>query len=216
MRVGFRMQSWPLRRSTIRDVETLLAAHAERPNVRGIRHIVNWHSEPKRTYTARDLTKDEAWQAGFALLGKYGLSFDLQAYPGQFAGLAPLIARHPGTQVIINHAGMMVGPTGADAWRRGMKALAALHNVAVKISGMGFAFRPWSIDQARAYVLETIDLFGPERAMFASDFPTDKLFGSFDQHLDAYNAITAGFGADERKAMFAGNANRLYRLGLAL
>ena len=197
-------------------VEALLAAHAERRSVRGIRHIVNWHSDPFRTYTPRDVTGDEAWATGFALLGKYGLSFDLQAYPGQFPGLAPLLERHPEVPVMINHAGMMVGESGRDEWRTGMRALAAIPHVAVKISGIGFAFRPWTIEQMRVYVLETIELFGTDRAMFASDFPTDKLFGGFDQHLDAYNAVVADFSDDERRALFAGNANRLYRLGLTL
>jgi predicted TIM-barrel fold metal-dependent hydrolase len=197
-------------------VESLLAAHAERRSVRGIRHIVNWHPDPSRTYTPRDVTGDEAWAAGFALLGKYSLSFDLQAYPGQFPGLAPLIAKHPEVPVMINHAGMMVGETGREEWRTGMRALAAIPHVSVKISGIGFAFRPWTIEQIRSYVLETIELFGTDRAMFASDFPTDKLFGGFDQHLDAYNAIVADFSDDERRALFAGNANRLYRLGLTL
>jgi len=198
------------------EVEALLAAHAERRSVRGIRHIVNWHPDPARTYTPRDMTGDEAWAAGFALLGKYGLSFDLQAYPGQFAGLAPLLERHPDVPVMINHAGMMVGKSGREEWRAGMRALAAIPHVSVKISGIGFAFRPWTIEQMRSYVLETIELFGTDRAMFASDFPTDKLFGGFDQHLDAYNAIVADFSDDERRALFAGNANRLYRLGLTL
>lgn len=197
-------------------VESLLAAHAERRSVRGIRHIVNWHPDPSRTYTPRDVTGDEAWAAGFALLGKYSLSFDLQAYPGQFPGLAPLIAKHPEVPVMINHAGMMVGETGREEWRTGMRALAAIPHVSVKISGIGFAFRPWTIEQIRSYVLETIELFGTDRAMFASDFPTDKLFGGFDQHLDAYSAIVADFSDDERRALFAGNANRLYRLGLTL
>lgn len=197
-------------------VESLVAAHAERRSVRGIRHIVNWHPDPSRTYTPRDVTGDEAWAAGFALLGKYSLSFDLQAYPGQFPGLAPLIAKHPEVPVMINHAGMMVGETGREEWRTGMRALAAIPHVSVKNSGIGFAFRPWTIEQIRSYVLETIELFGTDRAMFASDFPTDKLFGGFDQHLDAYNAIVADFSDDERRALFAGNANRLYRLGLTL
>jgi predicted TIM-barrel fold metal-dependent hydrolase len=198
------------------NVETLLAAHAERRSVRGIRHIVNWHPDPVRTYTPRDVTGDAGWAAGFALLGKYGLSFDLQTYPGQLAGLAPLLERHPEVPVMINHAGMMVGESGREEWRAGMRALAAIPHVAVKVSGIGFAFRPWTIEQMRSYVLEAIDLFGTDRAMFASDFPTDKLFGGFDQHLDAYNAIVADFTDDERRALFAGNASRLYRLGLKL
>ncbi len=195
------------------DVDALLAAHARHPNVRGIRHIVNWHADPRRTYSARDVTQDEAWQRGYALLAKHGLSFDLQAYPGQFPGLARLIERHPEVQVVINHTGMAV-PGEWEEWRAGMKALAALPNVATKLSGMGFTHRPWSIDQARPYVLEAIELFGADRAMFASDFPTDKLFDSFARHLDAYGEIVAGFAEDERRALFARNANRTYRLGL--
>ncbi|KQN25677.1 amidohydrolase [Sphingomonas sp. Leaf33] len=197
------------------DVERLLAAHAARPNVRGIRHIVNWHADQRRTYTPRDVTRDHAWARGFALLGKYGLSFDLQAYPGQFAHLADIIARHPETQVIVNHTGMAV-PQEWDVWRSGMRALGRLPNVATKLSGMGFTHRPWSLPQARAYVLEAIDIFGPARAMVASDFPTDKLFGSFARHLEAYDAITADFAAADRRALFAGTANRLYRLTLDL
>lgn len=197
------------------NVDALLAAHAAHPAVRGIRHIVNWHPDPRRSYTPRDVTQDAAWARGFASLGRHGLSFDLQAYPNQFEGLARLIARHPETQVILNHGGMAV-PTEWAAWRAGMRMLARLPNVAIKISGMGFTHRPWAPEQIRPYVLEAIELFGADRAMFASDFPTDRLFGSFAAHLDAYAAITAAFSVGERRALFAGNANRLYRLGLAL
>lgn len=200
------------------QVENLLAAHVEHANVRGIRHIINWHPDPARSYSPADVTTTSAWMRGFGLLKKFDLSFDLQAYPGQFAHLAALIAKHPETQVILNHTGMAL-PGDADGWgewRRGMAAFAALPNVAVKISGMGFTWRPWDAEQARPYVLETIALFGTERAMFASNFPTDKLFGSFDRHFDAYDGITTDFSADERAALFGGTANRIYRLGIDL
>jgi predicted TIM-barrel fold metal-dependent hydrolase len=197
------------------DVESLLAAHAAHENVRGIRHIVNWHADPRRTYSPRDVTQNEAWQRGFALLGAYQLSFDLQAYPGQFPALAKLIARHPEVQVIVNHSGMAV-PGEWDEWRSGMTALAALPNVATKLSGMGFTHRPWRLDQIRPYLLEAIELFGTDRAMFASDFPTDKLFGSFAGHLDAYADVTSDFGEHERRALWGRNADRIYRLGLGI
>ncbi len=197
------------------QVNTVLAAHAAHPNVRGIRHIVNWHADPRRTYTPRDVTRDEAWGRGYARLAAHGLSFDLQAYPGQFAGLAALIERHPETPVMINHMGMCV-PGEEAAWRDGLATLARLPHVAVKLSGIGFTYRPWTREQARGLVLTAIDLFGTDRAMVASDFPTDKLFGSFATTLGAYAAITADFTDAERRALFAGNANRLYRLGLTL
>jgi predicted TIM-barrel fold metal-dependent hydrolase len=195
-------------------VEPLLEAHAAHRNVRGIRHIVNWHPDPRRTYTPRDVTRDEAWQRGFALLGKYGLSFDLQAYANQFSALAELIGRHPEIQVVINHAGMPVDTDseGRALWTDGMSALAALPNLAVKISGLGFVHRPWTVELIRPYVLDTIDMFGTDRAMFASDFPTDKLFGTFDATLGAYAGIVAGFSGDEQRALFGRNAARIYRL----
>ncbi len=199
-------------------VEALLAAHADHGRVRGIRHIVNWHADPRRTYSPRDVTGDPDWARGFALLAKYGLSFDLQAYPGQFPALATLLARHPDTPVIVNHLGMPVvdDADGRAAWRTGMAALAALPQVAVKLSGFGFVQRRWTTDDARPWVLETIDLFGPDRCLVASDFPTDRLFGTFDATLDAHAAIIAGFSDDERRAMWGRNADRVYRLGLGI
>lgn len=198
------------------QVDSLLAAHAARPNVRGIRHIVNWHPDPRLTYTPRDVTRDEAWARGFALLGRHGLSFDLQAYPGQFAGLALLIERHPETPVIINHAGMGVDldRDGIAEWRSGMKALAALPNVAVKLSGLGFVWRPYDVAGARARVRETIDIFGADRALAASDCPTDLLFADFDTTLGAIADAIADFSEDERRAVWGRNASRIYRLAL--
>jgi predicted TIM-barrel fold metal-dependent hydrolase len=195
-----------------------LAAHAASGRLRGIRHIVNWHRDPRRTYTPRDVTGDAAWAAGLARLAARGLSFDLQCYPAQMPGLARLVARHPDVPVAIDHLGMPVpgDPDGAAAWRAGMAALAALPNTAVKISGVGFAQRPWTAADARPWVLAAIDLFGPDRCMVASDFPTDRLFGSFDWTLDAYAEIVGGLSPDERRAIWGGTANRFYRLGLDL
>lgn len=200
------------------DADALLAAQAAHPRVKGIRHIVNWHPSPKRTYGPADLTVDPVWQAGYGLLAKYGLSFDLQCYPGQMPGLVPLIERHPDIPVIINHMGMPVltDADGLEDWRKGLKALAALPHVAIKLSGMGFIRRDWTKDNIEPLVLETIGLFGVERCAFASDTPTDKLFGTIDRYMEAYHAIVADFSEEDRHALFGGNANRLYQLGLNL
>jgi len=193
------------------DVERLLAAHAEHRNVRGIRHIINWHSDPKRTYTPRNLLDDDAFARGYALLGKYSLSFDLQIYPNQMQQAAALAARHPEVPVILNHMGM---PVDADLteWRAGLKALAALPHAAVKISGMGFVDLQWTMASMRPLILQVIETFGPQRCAFASDFPTDKLFNSYGKALDVYDDITKDFSADERDALFAGTAERIYKI----
>lgn len=193
-------------------LEQRLSAYAARSAVRGIRHIVNWHADSRRSYIPRDVTTDAAWQHGLSLLSQYDLSFDLQAYPAQFSALAQAIARHPDLSVIVNHAGM--GVDDHASWRAGMTALAALPNVSVKLSGMGFAFGGPAGEAPRRRVLDTIDLFGTDRAMIASDFPTDRLFAGFDATLGALAEAVADFSEDERRALFARNANRIYRLGL--
>lgn len=193
------------------EVESLLAAHVESPNVRGIRHLLNWHPDPKRTYTPRDLLAGDAFARGYSLLAKYGLSFDLQIYPGQMARAAALAARHPDVPVILNHMGM---PIDADrsVWRQGLEKLAELPHAVVKISGFGFVDRHWTTEGMRPLVLDLIDHFGTGRVMFASDFPTDRLWNSFGQAMAAYDDITQDFSADERAALFAGNAERIYRI----
>jgi predicted TIM-barrel fold metal-dependent hydrolase len=198
------------------DVDAVLAGHAGHSRVRGIRQIVNWHEDPRRSYGPADVTLDPAWARGFARLAAHGLSFDLQCYPAQMPRIADILARHPDTPVMVNHMGMPVlsDADGIGAWRTGMRTLAALPHVAVKISGLGFIRRDWSAENVGDLILETIATFGTERAMFASDVPTDKLFGTPDDHLDTYARLVARFPEAERRAMFAGNANRLYRLGL--
>jgi predicted TIM-barrel fold metal-dependent hydrolase len=196
------------------NAEALLAEHASNRNVRGVRQILNWHVDPAKTYTPRDLLVDGDWHKGFALLRKYGLCFDLQIYPSQMPEAARLASRHPDTPVILNHGGMPADrdAAGLQAWRSGMTALARQPNVAVKISGLAMLDWRWTVDSIRPFVLPTLELFGPERCMFASNFPVDRLFGSFAQTYAAYQTLVAGCSADEKRKLFGTNAERIYRI----
>jgi predicted TIM-barrel fold metal-dependent hydrolase len=93
-----------------------------------------------------------------------------------------------------------------------MRKLAACANVAVKISGLAMFDHQWTVESLRPYVLETIDAFGVERAMFASNFPVDRLFGSYEALWNAYASIVGGVSEAERDALFVRNAERLYRI----
>jgi len=199
---------------TAPDIDDRLAAQAVHGRVRGIRQIVNWHPDPARTYSAADVTCTPEWARGFAALARHGLSFDLQCYPGQMPALAALFARHSDVAVMVNHLGMPVltDPDGLADWRAGMRALAALPQVAVKLSGLGFARRDWDLGLAVPLLREAIDLFGPDRCMAASDFPTDRLFAPLDACLGALAEAVSPCSEDERRAIWGGNAIRLYRL----
>jgi predicted TIM-barrel fold metal-dependent hydrolase len=197
------------------DIGRLLEAHAAFRNVRGIRHIVNWHHDPAKTFVARpDLLTDSAWLGGFRLLKQHGLSFDLQLYPSQMHDGARLAQAHPDTLIVLNHAGMPVDrdEDGMAQWRAGMRQLASAPNVVAKISGLGMTDWHWTADTIRSFVLETIDIFGVERCMFASNFPVDKLYSSFNKLYEAFDRITAEFSAKERRQLFCDNAARCYRL----
>ncbi|MDF0506465.1 amidohydrolase family protein [Burkholderia cenocepacia] len=197
------------------DVEATLAGHAEFANVRGIRQILNVHGNPLYAYVQRHYLRDPVWQKNFGLLAQHGLSFDLQLYPSQMDEAAQLARMYPHIQIVLNHAGMFVdrdSPAGYRAWREGLKTLAACPNVAVKVSGLAMFDHHWTVESLRPYVLETLDTFGIERAMFASNFPVDRLFGSYDALWQAYARIVAGASDDERRQLFVTNAERIYRI----
>jgi len=197
------------------DIEKILAGQAEYKNVRGIRHIVCWHRDPVKSYGCRpNLLSDSQWRRGFALLQKFGFSFDLQLYPLQMAEGVDLARSYPETLIILDHAGMPVDrdEEGIRTWREGLGGFAATPNVAVKISGLGAFDWRWTVDSLRPFVLETIDTFGIDRCMFASNFPVDKLYSDFDTLYGAFHSITRDFSPDEQRRLFHDNAERYYRL----
>ncbi len=197
------------------DIEAVLDAHMACPNLRGIRQIVNWHPDPDKTYIQTPgLMEAAAWRNGFAALAPRGLSFDLQCYPGQFDQALRLADAFPATSIILNHAGMPVDRSaeGFAQWRAGLAALAKRPNVSVKISGLGMLDWSWTVDSLRPYVLATLDCFGPGRAMFASNFPVDRLYSSADALYAAFHDLVADFSDHDRKALFHDTACRVYRL----
>lgn len=197
------------------NVEAVLAAHAAFPNTRGIRQILNVHANPLYDYVGRHYMREPVWRRNFGLLRKYRLSFDLQLYPSQMSEAVELARENPHTPFIVNHAGMFVdrdSVQGWHAWREGLRALAACDNVSVKISGLAMFDHEWTVDSLRPYVLETIDAFGTDRAMFASNFPVDRLFASYHRLWSAYAAIVNGASDAEKEALFRRNAERVYRI----
>jgi predicted TIM-barrel fold metal-dependent hydrolase len=190
-------------------VDALLDTHARSTNLRGIRQILN-PDQCERD----DLLTNSAWRAGYGRLARHGLSFDLQALPHQMADAAAVARLQPDVPMIVNHTGMPRdrSPVGMDAWRRGLAGLAQIPHVSIKISGFAMWDPQWSPDNIRPLVLETIEIFGTERCMFASNFPVDKRHATYDGLFDAFEAITSDFSAAERQLLFRTNAERIYRI----
>jgi predicted TIM-barrel fold metal-dependent hydrolase len=81
-----------------------------------------------------------------------------------------------------------------------------------KISGLAMLDNAWTTESIRPLVLESIEAFGSDRAMFASNFPVDKQYSSFVAVWSAFDAITAGFSEAERAGLFRENARKYYRI----
>jgi predicted TIM-barrel fold metal-dependent hydrolase len=197
------------------DVEKTLEGHAAASKrMRGIRQVLNRHPNPVLNRAARDFLSDETWQQNLGLLKKHGWSFDVQVYYQQMPAVAALARRYPDLQFILDHAGMPAerDAAGIEGWRKGMQLVAQCPNVAVKLCGYGMVDTKWTVGSIRPFVLQPIEWFGPQRAMFGSNFPVDRLMATYERLWAAYREITAGFPAAEKQMLFSGTAERIYRL----
>jgi predicted TIM-barrel fold metal-dependent hydrolase len=199
------------------DAPEVLAQHGASSIVRGIRHKPRAAVAPDQVERgAAGSMGDPAFRRGYALLASSDLSYDLQTPWWHLAEARELADAFPETRLILNHTGLPAdrSEAGLAGWRKAMTMLSGAPNAVVKISGLGIRGRPWSAADNRDIVLATIDIFGPDRVMFASNFPVDSLVGRFETIFAGFLDITSGFSHDERDAMFHGNAVRHYRIPL--
>jgi len=198
------------------DVRPALDRLARYPLMRGIRMQLHWHENAQYRFAASpDLTNDPTFRRNFSALADYGFSFDLQVFSGQMAGAARLAADFPATTLILQHAGMPenLSKRGREEWRGGMELLAARPNVVAKLSGLGTFIHRNDPAHIAAIVRETVALFGPNRCLYGSNFPIEKLWTRYDALLDAYRAALAADPEEQKRAMLHDNAARVYRLG---
>lgn len=194
------------------DAAAVLEAHAAQPFVRSVRHKPRANTQPSDGMPGG--MTDAKWRAGFSRLAPLGLRFDLQTPWWHLAEAARLAADFPSTPIILNHTGLPADRTdqGIASWRDAMAQLAGCPNVAVKISGLGQPGLPWTVSANHAIVLTTIDLFGVDRCMFASNFPVDRICADFGTIYRGFQAIVADFTMAEQDALFADNARRIYAI----
>lgn len=184
-------------------VEEVLAGHARFDFVRGIRQ------KP-----APGQMLDDGWRRGFALLDRYGLSYDLQAPFEQLAEAADLARAFPQTTVVVNHTGLPAdrSAAGLKAWRRALERVAAEPNVALKISGLGRHDHSWALQANARVVRDAVAIVGVDRCMFASNFPVDSLCASYDTLVTTFARGIAALSEAERVALWHDNAIRIYRM----
>lgn len=204
---------------------------------RGIRYATAWDASPEvrkaHTNPPPGLLGDPAFRAGLACLPRFGLSFDAWLYHTQFGELTDLARVFPELPIVLNHMGgpLGIGPYAGRReqvfaeWRRGLEDLARCPNVSVKLGGRtltmsGFGWHkrdapPGSAELAEAmgpYYRACIDLFGPARCMFESDFPVDRASCSYAVLWNAFKRLSREYSAADRSALLCDTAVRVYRL----
>lgn len=227
------------RGAAVREVlEAHLAAGGGR--YRGVRAAGIGHDErlpklSKAIHSAPGTMADPLFREGFAQLAPLGLSCDVFLFEPQIAELAGLARAFPETQIVLNHLGMPTGLGGFRGnfaerfphWRAAIRDVAQYPNLAIKLGGLGNAMcgfpnagRPDTMGSQelaeawRPYIETCIEAFGPERGMFESNFPVDGVTAHYPVIWNAFKRIASAASLDEKAALFAGNARRIYRLDL--
>jgi predicted TIM-barrel fold metal-dependent hydrolase len=199
------------------NAEEVIAGQARFPLVRGIRSKPVTSLAPDRmTPGAPGTMQDEAWLRGFALLEKYGFSWDLRVPAWHLPEAAAVARAFPATPIVLNHTGLPWdrSEAGLARWRGWMEQIAAQPNVHLKVSEFGLKDQPWDYEQNRRIVLDAIAIFGIERCMFATNFPVAGLRIDYDTLVRSVARMVAPFPAEHRERFFWRNADSFYRLGI--
>jgi predicted TIM-barrel fold metal-dependent hydrolase len=203
---------------------------------RGVRHSGNWDADPiiGNGASGPDIYRRDDFRAGLARLSALGLSLDAWVFFTQLRDVIDLARAFPATNIIIGHVGGVLGygPYAGRrdeifaTWKASVTELAKSPNVTMKLGGMMMraalydyraAERPITSEGLagawRPYIETCIELFGPNRCMFESNFPVEKMGIGWAGLWNAFKRIAAGASPDEKRALFHGTAQRVYRLG---
>ncbi len=213
----------------------LEALQAASPNrFRGIRHNVTWNTDPSwDNRETQGILANSQFREGARVLARMGLSLDMmQAFP-QMPEIADFAKAVPDLTIILNHIGGL-SRTGIYAnkddevipvWEEGIAAVAACPNVVVKLGGLGmprigFGWHGREVPIGSEELAEAmspwltycIEQFGPNRCMFESNFPPDKVSFSYNVMYNAFKIMSGSYSSTERAAMLHDTAVRVYRI----
>jgi predicted TIM-barrel fold metal-dependent hydrolase len=135
-------------------------------------------------------------------------------FASQMDGAAELAAGTPKVTFVLQHAGMLedASAAGLAEWRNGMRRLAACPNVVSKLSGLGTFIHKNDPDHIATIVRETVELFGPDRCLFGSNFPVEKLWSRYSNLVGAYRDALKPLGEKASQAALHDTAATVYRL----
>jgi L-fuconolactonase len=181
----------------------------------GIRHQV--HDEPDPAWLRRaDVRR------GIAAVGAAGLAYELLVRTRELPAAVDTALALPHVRFILDHLAKPPIAAGGDAlaaWAHALRLLAALPNVAAKVSGLVTEadWSSWAVDDLAGPVRVALEAFGPERLLFGSDWPVCLVAAPYERVLDASREALhrAGLTRSDRGGLFGENAIDAYRLDVA-
>lgn len=188
------------------DIEERLAAFAQCPKLKGFRHIVQGEQDP-------DFMLRPAFLRGIQALGKHGFTYDLLVKPHQLNTAIDFVSRFPDQAFVIDHLGKPYIEKGiTEPWCDQMKSLASFAHVSCKLSGMVTEadHARWQPADFSFYVRHLLEVFGPDRLMFGSDWPVCLLAADYEDVVELLEGQLSALSADEQGAIWGGNALRFY------
>ena len=184
-----------------------LQSFAGKSKLVGIRHIVQ--SEPD------DFLLDPDFLRGISMLQEFDLAYDLLIYTKHLPLAAEFVKRFPRQRFVLDHLAKPPIRSGAiDLWARGMRELASFPNVHAKVSGLVTEadWQGWKPEDLRPYLDVAFESFGAQRLMIGSDWPVCTVAASYAQVVNLVKDYTSRYTAEEREAVFGGNAENFWRL----
>lgn len=192
------------------ECERQLLECRENPKFVGVRHITQDEADDDFIVRADVLR-------GLRVLEKHGVPFDLLFYVKHLRHAAELARRLPSLLMVIDHlAKPRIKEHALDDWLPHLKAAASCPNVYCKLSGLitEADWQRWTVADLKPYVQAVLDLFGPGRCMFGSDWPVCELAGTYQQVYDSLRAALGPLSESELGQIFGGTAAAFYRLPL--
>lgn len=165
----------------------------------------------------QDISDDDwllrpALASRFAAMVKHDLVFDALVLPRHLPRLVRVVDEHPGLQFVLDHCAKPQLATGdISGWKADIALLAQRPNVVCKLSGLATEAVPdWQVADLKEAVDHVLAHFGPQRLVWGSDWPVVNLAGGYERWFAAAEALLGGLSAQDKAAIFGGNAARVY------
>ncbi|MBO21689.1 MAG: hypothetical protein CMM26_04830 [Rhodospirillaceae bacterium] len=198
------------------SLESVLEKHQSYANTRGIRQQVYWHprNEYWRYVDRADFCLSTSFRRGLSILSNKGLTFDFQGFASQFADLAIIAREFTNLRICLVHAGMLtaIDDSMVAEWKEALAVLKPCENVFIKVSGLNTFTRTVDADIMRIATNTALDMFGPDRCFFGSNYPVERMWTSFDGYIAAQKDVLADRPTAEQTKFFNDTAEYFYGL----